>query len=56
MLWKYTDKEIRMALYKMFGEDWIDYYRPSGLYIFVVMSDGSSKTIYDNKIEEALYK
>ena len=54
MLWRYTNKEIRGALDKLFKGEWVDFYRPSGLYIWVTMDDGSEKTVYDHEIREVI--
>lgn len=54
MLWRYSDKEIRMVLDKLFGETWIDYHMISGLYVWVVMDDGSQETVYSSKFEDII--
>ena len=54
MLWRCNDKEIRGALDKLFQDKWVDYYRPSGLYIWVIMDDGTQKTVYDYEIMEVI--
>lgn len=52
MLWKYSHEEIRQVLDKLFGNNWVDYHMTSGLYVWVVMDDGSQKTVYSHQFEE----
>ena len=55
MLWRLSKEDITKALDKKFGDRWVDFYIPSGLYLWVDMIDGSNITVYDWEIEDILY-
>jgi len=55
MLWRFKKEEIEKALDKKFGDKWLDYYLPSGLYLYVDMKDGSNITVYDYQISDLIY-